>query len=59
MRSHDYNSMHRYMLCTGALPLDPKLSVAVMGPNSDATTTMQGNYYVMIILVGKSVIGKN
>ncbi|XP_065885783.1 uncharacterized protein [Dysidea avara] len=28
------------------LPLDPKLSVAVLGPNSDATTTMQGNYYV-------------
>ncbi|XP_065885422.1 uncharacterized protein [Dysidea avara] len=27
------------------LPLDPKLSVAVMGPNSDATTTMQGNYH--------------
>jgi len=31
----------------GALPLDPKLSVAVLGPNSDATTTMQGNYFVM------------
>ncbi|XP_065885424.1 uncharacterized protein [Dysidea avara] len=27
------------------LPLDPKLSVAVLGPNSDATTTMQGNYH--------------
>ncbi|XP_065884016.1 uncharacterized protein [Dysidea avara] len=27
------------------LPLYPKLSVAVMGPKSDATTTMQGNYY--------------
>ena len=30
----------------GVLPLDPKYSVAVIGPNSDATTTMQGNYHV-------------
>ena len=35
------------MTYVGVLPLDPKLSVAVMGPNSDATTTMQGNYHVM------------
>ena len=35
------------MTYAGVLPLDPKLSVAVMGPNSDATTTMQGNYHVM------------
>ena len=35
------------MIYVGVLPLDPKLSVAVVGPNSDATTTMQGNYHVI------------
>ena len=30
----------------GVLPLDPKYSVAVIGPNFNATSTMQGNYHV-------------
>ena len=43
------------LLCTyvssGTLPLsaDPNLKVAVIGPNSNATETMQGNYHVSVI----------
>lgn len=30
----------------GALPLSKKAKVALIGPNADATGTMQGNYHV-------------
>ena len=47
---HAYSCMYIYLIhsfiLTGVLPLDPKNSVAVIGPNSNATTTMQGNYHV-------------
>ena len=45
-----------HCLTTGILPLDPKNSVAVIGPNSNATTTMQGNYHVNNVAVDFSMM---
>lgn len=41
-------------ICAGSLPLsaDSSLKVAVIGPNSNATETMQGNYHVSLMIKG-------
>lgn len=48
----------------GALPLDPSKKVALIGPNANATDTMQGNYkgaapYLISPLEGMQKIGSS
>lgn len=46
LMSEESNSMVSFDCVLGTLPLKTSVTVAVIGPNFNATSTMQGNYQV-------------